>query len=33
VAEYNAAHELSLPLFYGMTEEQINYVIDALNCY
>ena len=33
VAEYNAAHELSLPLFYGMTEEQINYVIDALNRY
>ena len=32
-AEYNAAHELSLPLFYGMTEEQINYVIDALNRY
>ena len=31
VAEYNAAHELSLPLFYGMTDEQISYVIDAMN--
>ncbi len=31
VAEYNAAHELSLPLFYGMTDEQIDYVIDAVN--
>ena len=31
VAEYNAAHELSLPLYYGMTEEQICYVIEVLN--
>lgn len=31
VAEYNAAHELSLPLFYGMTDEQISYVIDVVN--
>lgn len=33
VAEYNAAHELSLPLFYGMTDGQISYVIDVLNRY
>ena len=33
VAEYNAAHELSLPLFYGMTDEQISYVIDVVNRY
>lgn len=31
VAEYNAAHEVSLPIFYGMTDEQIQYVIDAVN--
>ena len=31
VAEYNAAHELSLPMYYGMTDEQISYVIDVLN--
>jgi dTDP-4-amino-4,6-dideoxygalactose transaminase len=31
VAEYNAAHELSLPLYYGMTDQQISYVIDVLN--
>jgi dTDP-4-amino-4,6-dideoxygalactose transaminase len=31
VAEYNAAHELSLPLYYGMTDEQISYVIDVIN--
>lgn len=33
VAEYNAAHELSLPLYYGMTDEQIGYVIEVLNRY
>lgn len=31
VAEYNAAHELSLPMFYGMTDEQVSYVIDVIN--
>ena len=31
VAEYNAAHELSLPLYYGMTAEQVSYVIDVVN--
>ena len=31
VAEQNAAQELSLPMFYGMTDEQIQYVIDAVN--
>ena len=31
VAEYNAAHELSLPMYYGMTDEQVSYVIDVLN--
>ncbi len=28
-----AAHELSLPMYYGMTEEELRYVIDALNSY
>ena len=31
VAEQNAAQELSLPLYFGMTDEQISYVIDAVN--
>ena len=31
IAEQNAAQELSLPMFYGMTDEQIQYVIDAVN--
>lgn len=31
VAEYNAAHEVSLPLFYGMTDEQIDYVVEVIN--
>lgn len=31
VAEMNAAQELSLPMYYGMTDEQIGYVIDRLN--
>lgn len=31
VAEYNAAHEVSLPMFYGMTDEQVQCVIDAVN--
>jgi len=31
VAEYNAAHEVSLPMYYGMTDEQIDYIIEVLN--
>ena len=31
IAEEISRTELSLPLFYGMTDEQIQYVIDALN--
>lgn len=31
LAEKIAASELSLPMFYGMTDEQISYVIGALN--
>lgn len=32
VAKQNAEQELSLPIYYGMTDEQIDYVIDAINC-
>lgn len=31
VAEYIASHEVSLPMYYGMTEEQIGYVINTTN--
>ena len=31
IAEELAATELSLPIYYGMTEEEIDYVIDAVN--
>jgi len=31
VAEEISATELSLPMYYGMTDEQINYVINAIN--
>ena len=31
IAEEISATELSLPLFYGMTEEQIQFVIDTIN--
>ena len=31
VAEQNAREELSLPIYYGMTDEQISYVIDVVN--
>lgn len=31
VAEQNAREELSLPIYYGMTEEQISHVIDVVN--
>ena len=33
VAEYIAAHEVSLPIYYGMTCEQIDYVIHIVNQY
>ena len=33
VAEEISATELSLPMYYGMTEEEIGYVIDALNSF
>ena len=31
VAEMAADQEISLPMFYGMTEEQVDYVIESLN--
>lgn len=31
VAEKNSACELSLPIYWGMTDEQIDYIIDTLN--
>lgn len=33
IAEEISATELSLPMYYGMTEEQINYVISAANSF
>lgn len=33
LAEEISKTQLSLPMYYGMTEEQISYVIDALNCW
>ncbi len=33
VAEMNANHEISLPIYYGMTNEQIDYVITCLNMF
>lgn len=33
VAERNAAQEVSLPMFYGMTDEQISRVISAVNSF
>ena len=33
IAEEISATQLSLPMYYGMTDEQIQYVIDALNAY
>lgn len=32
-AAYSAAHELSLPLYIGMTDEEIHYVIEAVNTF
>ena len=31
IAEEISATQLSLPLYYGMTDEEINYVIDCIN--
>ena len=31
IAEEISATQLSLPLYYGMTEEEIQYVIDCIN--
>ena len=33
VAEYISEHEVSLPLYYGMKEEEIAYVISIINAY
>jgi dTDP-4-amino-4,6-dideoxygalactose transaminase len=33
IAETNAEQEISLPMYYGMTDEQIDYVIERLNKY
>ncbi len=33
VAEEISATELSIPLYYGMTDEEVNYVIDVINAY
>ena len=33
VAEYISAHEVSLPMYYGMTSEEVQYVIDCINKY
>ena len=33
IAEKISATQLSLPLYYGMTEEEIQYVIDCVNCF
>lgn len=32
-AEYIARSELSLPMYYGMTKEQVQYVIDTINAF
>ena len=33
IAEEISATELSLPLYYGMTDEEISYLIDAINSF
>jgi dTDP-4-amino-4,6-dideoxygalactose transaminase len=33
IAEEIAATELSLPMYYGMTDEEIQYVIDCVNAF
>ena len=31
IAELISATEISIPLYYGMTDDEINYVIDKIN--
>ena len=33
IAEDISATELSIPMYYGMTDEEVNYIIDALNAF
>lgn len=33
IAEEISATQLSLPMYYGMTDEEVNYVIDAINAF
>ena len=33
IAEEISATELSLPLYYGMTDKEIDYVVKILNCF
>ncbi|MCR4662180.1 MAG: DegT/DnrJ/EryC1/StrS family aminotransferase [Clostridia bacterium] len=33
IAEKISACELSIPIYYGMMEEQVNYIIEKLNCF
>lgn len=33
ISEEISATELSIPMYYGMTDEEISYVIDTINCY
>ena len=33
IAEDISATELSLPMYYGMTDEEIQYVVDAINAF
>lgn len=33
LAELISSTELSLPMYYGMTDEQVNYVIQVCNCF
>lgn len=32
-AEYYADHELSLPIYVGLTDEEVRYIVDAINSY
>ena len=33
IAEKISKTELSIPMYYGMTNEEIQYVIDKINCF
>ena len=33
IAEEISATELSIPMYYGITEDEITYVVDALNAF